>query len=208
MRKTLLLSFLFALCAAMQAQNAPAQAVVGDYSGELYVSLLDEVYDQDTRLDEPYTVNITAEADGTIVFSLNDFSFAGALLGDIRLPGIAVNAEGQHYTFGENTPQRFVFLEGTEAEIVADASLDHTRSYIEGDSLVAYIPVVWVLNEDTSFPIYVLFKGKRLILEGIASTQAARSAEEIYDLAGRRRAIATQLPKGLYIVGGKKQIIK
>ena len=212
MRKTLLLSFLFALCAAMQAQNAPAQAVVGDYSGELYVSLFEEVYDENTIiLDEdtgepiPYTVNITAEADGTIVFSLNNFSFLGLPLGDIRLPGIAVNGEGQRYTFGDNEPQRFDFLEG---EIIADASLDNARSYVESDSLVAYIPVEWIMEDDERTPIYVLFKGKRLIPESIASAQAAHSAAEIYDLAGRRRVAVMQLPKGLYIVGGKKQIVK
>lgn len=210
MKKTLLLSLLFALCATMHAQTTPAQAVVGHYTGELYVSLFDEIYDEstlvvdeDTKESIPYTVNIAAEADGTIVFSLNDFSFLGLPLGDIRLPGIAVAVDGQHYTFGENTPVRFDFLEGA---IIADASLDNVRSYVEDDSLVAYIPVEWITEDDETVPIYVLFTGKRPIPESIASVPTVRNFTEVYDLFGRRRT--TQLSKGLYIVGGKKQIVK
>lgn len=214
MKKTLLLSLLFALCATMHAQTTPAQAVVGQYTGELYVSLLDEIYDESTLISDedtkdpiPYTVNIAAEADGTIVFSLNDFSFTEMLLGDIRLPGIAVNKEGTHYIFGENEPVRFDFLEGL---IIADASLDNARSYVEGDSLIAYIPVVWITDEKEmgDVPIYVLFKGVRPTPEGISAVKVAESATAIYDLAGRRQSKAASRAKGLYIINGKKQIIK
>lgn len=219
MKKTLLLSLLFALCATMHAQTTPAQAVVGQYTGELYVSLMEENYTETTLMtfrdsitDEdvpvPYTVNIAVEESGTIVFSLNDFSFSGALLGDIRLPGIAVSDKGARYTFSENDPVRFNFLEGTEAEIVADASLDNTRSYVEGDSLVAYIPVVWVTDFMGDVPIYVLFKGVRPTTEGVSVVKVAQNAVATYDLAGRRQPNVASRAKGLYIVNGKKQIVK
>lgn len=85
-----------------------------------------------------------------------NFSFAGLPLGTIYLPAIALEQNDNTYTFGKNNDVRFNFLGG---EIVADAHLDEVRSYVKGDSIVAYIPVVWIQNETQTTPIYVLFKG-------------------------------------------------
>lgn len=206
MKKTLLLALLFVLCISGHAQTENARAVAGQYTGELYVSLMEEVYNDDTRLDDPTTVSITVGQDGAIDFALNNFSFSGALLGDISLPGITVSRDGRRYTFGENAPRRFSFLEG---EIVADASLDNTQSYAEGDSLVAYIPVVWLMDEETQIPIYVLFKGVRPTPEGISNLTATRREQTVYDLGGRRQSAEMgRNTKGVRIISGKKQLIK
>ena len=97
-----------------------------------------------------------SETEGKVDFSLPNFSFAGMQLGDIFLPNIALNEAEGTYTFGENPNVRFNF---TTAGIIADARLDEKRSYIKGDSIIAYIPVQWIMSEDSSTPIYVLFKG-------------------------------------------------
>lgn len=133
------------------------QPVVGKYGGDLYIALGTEEYTDDARMDA--TVNVDAsQTAGLVDFSLPNFAFAGMPLGDIFLPSIALNEADGVYTFGENPDVRFDFLGGV---IVADAHLDHTRSYVKGDSIVAYIPVQWVQATGNT-PIYVLFKGKLL----------------------------------------------
>lgn len=45
---------------------------------------------------------------------------------------------------------------------MADAKLDDAQTYVKGDSIVAYIPVKWVMDETSKTPIAVLFKGARV----------------------------------------------
>ena len=154
--------FLLSCIALVSSFTAFAQTdvtpVVNKYSGDLYIALMTENYDEDAKMNATVTVAASAE-DGKVNFSLPNFSFAGLPLGDIFLPNITLTQGDEIYTFGENPDVRFNFLEGTESEIVADAHLDNTRSYIKGDSIVAYIPVMWIQSETVKTPIYVLFKG-------------------------------------------------
>lgn len=146
----------FAVVSSFTAMaQTDVQPIVAKYSGDLYIALNEEEYSEDARMSATVLVDANNEA-GKVDFSLPNFSFASMPLGDIFLPNIEVKENEGVYTFGENPDVRFNFLDG---EIVADAHLDYTRSYVKGDSIVAYIPVQWV-QESGNTPIYVLFKGK------------------------------------------------
>lgn len=153
MRK-LLLTCIAAAASFTAFAQTDVTPVVNKYKGDLYISF-EEVYDEDAKMDAKVTVSASTEA-GKVDFSLPNFSFAGLPLGTIYLPAIALEQNDSTYTFGKNNDVRFNFLGG---EIVADAHLDEVRSYVKGDSIVAYIPVVWIQNETQTTPIYVLFKG-------------------------------------------------
>lgn len=153
--KQILLTCLAVASSFTAFAQTDVQPVVGKYSGDLYIALGVEEYTDDAKMDA--TVNVDAgQTAGQVDFSLPNFSFAGMPLGDIFLPAITLNEAEGTYTFGENPDVRFNFLDGV---IVADAHLDHTRSYVKGDSIVAYIPVQWVQATGNT-PIYVLFKGQ------------------------------------------------
>jgi len=152
--KKLLLTCIAAAASFTAFAQTDVTPVVNKYKGDLYISF-EEVYDEDAKMDAKVTVSASTEA-GKVDFSLPNFSFAGLPLGTIYLPAIALEQNDSTYTFGKNNDVRFNFLGG---EIVADAHLDEVRSYVKGDSIVAYIPVVWIQNETQTTPIYVLFKG-------------------------------------------------
>ena len=135
MKQILLTCLAAASCFTAFAQT-DVQPIVGKYSGDLYIALGTEEYTEDAKMDASVNVDASQTA-GQVDFSLPNFSFAGMPLGDIFLPAITLNEADGTYTFGENPDVRFNFLGGV---IVADAHLDHTRSYVKGDSIVAYIP--------------------------------------------------------------------
>lgn len=155
-------NFLLTCVAVASSLSAFAQTdvtpVVNKYSGDLYISVKVENYDEDSKMDAKVTVSASDEA-GKVDFSLPNFAFGEVPLGDIFLPGISISQKEDKYVFAENPDVRFNFLAGTPAEIVADAHLNETKSYIKGDSIVAYIPVQWIQSTRKT-PIYVLFKGK------------------------------------------------
>ncbi len=150
--KKLLLTCIAAAASFTAFAQTDVKPVVNSYTGDLYIALRTEEYTDDARVTAKVFVN-ASETEGKVDFSLPNFSFAGMQLGDIFLPNIALNEAEGTYTFGENPNVRFNF---TTAGIIADARLDEKRSYIKGDSIIAYIPVQWI---DNSMPIYVLFKG-------------------------------------------------
>lgn len=150
--KKLLLTCIAAAASFTAFAQTDVKPVVNSYTGDLYIALQTEEYTDDARVTAKVFVN-ASETEGKVDFSLPNFSFAGMQLGDIFLPNIALNEAEGTYTFGENPNVRFNF---TTAGIIADARIDEKRSYIKGDSIIAYIPVQWI---DNSMPIYVLFKG-------------------------------------------------
>lgn len=163
--KKLLLTCIAAAASFTAFAQTDVTPIVNKYKGDLYISLEeDEVYDEESKVTANVYVKATTEA-GKVDFSLPNFSFAGLPLGDIFLPNIDLAQNNSTYTFGENKKVRFTFLPGTESQIVADAYLDNTRSYVKGDSIIAYIPVTWVIaegetpEENVTAPIHVMFKG-------------------------------------------------
>lgn len=163
MRKLLLVA-VAALGSMASFAQTDVQPVVGGYEGDLYVNVgsADYVEDNDLRMYAKVFVNASENATGKVDFSLPNFSFMGLKLGDIFLPTIGLNAQNGVYTFGENPEVRLTFKLTETDNILADAKLDDALSYVKGDSIVAYIPVKWVMDETSKTPIAVLFKGVRV----------------------------------------------
>lgn len=201
------------MATAAFAQNA-AKNVSGTYTGDLYIALGAPV---DTTKDEPIpdqSIQITpsqTDSISTIDFSLSNFGFSGMMLGDINLPGIGVVEGDGQYNFAPNDLQSLTFLPGTENQIDALVCINDTASSIKNSEAVINIDVIWVMSEDTQLPIYVTFVGKKTVDAGISQVATTETkATGIYTLTGVRmpNTDATNLPKGIYIINGKKTIIK
>ena len=141
---------------------------------------------------------------GTINFFLQNFSMGGQVLGDVLLKNIKVqcDAEGK-YTFVEHDAQR---VELPAADIVADAKLNCTTTYVKNGKLYADVDIIWILNGEPFSPIYV-----RLIstasTAGIGEVSVNRTTRNgVYTLDGRflGNELKANAPKGVYVVNGKK----
>lgn len=215
--KKLLLSVCACLCMATAAfaQNA-AKNVSGTYTGDLYISMGAPIDLTDTTLVPipDQSIQITpsqTDSVSSIDFSLPNFALGELVLGDINLPGIGVVAGDSLYSFAPNAPQSLTFLPGTDSQIDALVSINDSTSSIKNSEAVINIDVVWVMSEDSQMPIYVAFVGKKAVDAGISSvTTTGAQAKGIYTLTGVRmpNTDATNLPKGIYIINGKKTIIK
>lgn len=213
--KKLLLSVCACLCMATAAfaQNA-AKNVSGTYTGDLYISLGMPV---DTATAEPLpnqSVTITpsqTDSISTIDFNLPNFALGDLALGDINLPGIGVVEGNGQYNFAPNDQQSLTFLQGTPMQINALVSINDSTSSIKNSEAFVNIDVIWVQSEDTQMPIYVTFVGKKKVPAGISQVAtSATKATGIYTLTGVRvnATDVKSLSKGIYIVNGKKQIVK
>lgn len=213
--KKLLLSVCACLCMATAAfaQNA-AKNVSGTYTGDLYISMGAPV---DTATAEPLpnqSVTITpsqTDSISTIDFNLPNFALGELALGDINLPGIGVVEGNGQYNFAPNDQQSLTFLQGTPMQINALVSINDSTSSIKDSEAFVNIDVIWVMSEDEQMPIYVTFVGKKKVAAGISQVAIpATKATGIYTLTGVRinSTDVKSLSKGIYIVNGKKQIVK
>ena len=179
MKKLLLLS-LAALTAWMPA--AAQSQLAGNYSGELYVTDASEIYNDDTKAADDQLLTVAANATaGKVDLTLPNFTYAGLPLGDIFLSAIGLQADGTLVRFAQEAPQRLSLMGGA---IVADTEIDGNRSYIKGDSLVAYISVTWLvdLNDPAqNVPIKVLFRGAKQSGSGSGDSETGSMAD--YHLA-------------------------
>lgn len=216
--KKLLLSVCASLCMATAAfaQNA-AKNVSGTYTGDLYISMGAPIDLTDTTLVPipNQSIQITpsqTDSVSSIDFSLPNFALGDMLvLGDINLPGIGVVAGDSVYSFAPNAPQSLTFLPGTDSQIDALVSINDSTSSIKNSEAVINIDVIWVMSEDSQMPIYVAFVGKKTVDAGISQIATTETkATGIYTLTGVRvnTTDVKSLPKGIYIVNGKKQIVK
>ena len=175
MKKLLLLSFA-ALAAWMPA--AAQSQVAGNYSGELYVTDASEIYNDDTKAADDQLLTVAANATaGKVDLTLPNFTYAGLPLGDIFLSAIGLQADGTLVRFAQEAPQRLSLMGGA---IVADTEIDGNRSYIKGDSLVAYISVTSLvdLNDPAqNVPIKVLFRGAKQSGSGSGDSETGSMAD-------------------------------
>lgn len=201
------------MATAAFAQNA-AKNVSGTYTGDLYISLGAPV---DTATAEPLpnqSVTITpsqTDSVSTIDFNLPNFALGDLALGDINLPGIGVVEGNGQYNFAPNDQQSLTFLQGTPMQINALVSINDSTSSIKNSEAFVNIDVIWVQSEDAQMPIYVTFVGKKKVPAGISQVvTSATKATGIYTLTGVRvnATDVKSLSKGIYIVNGKKQIVK
>ena len=215
--KKLLLSVCACLCMATAAfaQNA-AKNVSGTYTGDLYISLGLPIDLTDTTLVPlpEQSIQITpnqTDSVSSIDFSLPNFGFSGIMLGDINLPGIGVVAGDSVYSFAPNDPQSLTFLPGTDSQIDALVSINDSTSSIKNSEAMINIDVIWLMDNGAQLPIYVAFVGKKTVDAGISQvTTTATPTKGIYTMTGVRinTTDVKSLPKGIYIVNGKKQIVK
>ncbi len=211
MKKTLLAFVaLFVMNTAIVAQDV--KSITGKYTGDLYISLMMPV-NEETEAITDQKVEITAgEMPGTVDFALYNFAFADMHLGDILLPGISITDNGGVYTFGAKEAVEFDFAVAPEQHLFASAALNPATSSIQNSTLLADIDVLWHAGEDMGgdIPIYVQFRSKDFV-SGINEVVTAKPVKSgVYTLCGIRVAnkLNSQLPKGLYIVDGKKTFVK
>lgn len=217
MKKLLLtLCASFCLASAALAQSA-AQKVAGTYTGTVYVSLSGPVDvtnpgDALTFTDQKVDIVATDTVSNTIDFTLYDFRFTEALqLGNVNLQNVGVKDSIAGITvFRPMEPAELTFLRDTPMQIDAAVSIDNTQSTITDSEASIMLNVMWHMPNDDA-PISVAFVGKKAVDAGISSvTTTGAQAKGIYTLTGVRmpNTDATNLPKGIYIINGKKTIIK
>ena len=206
MKKLLLTAALLVAAFTGRAQSV-VEAISGNYTGDLYISFA-PINDATEPIAGQRVTLAAGEAEGTVSLSLFDFQFNDVPMGDIVVPAVPVseNADGS-IAFGENEPVSLVlggFIEAT-------AGINPETSHISGGILTADIDVLWTNSGgDAPVPIYVRFVSDGTSgIDGV-TVQPAKAARGIYTISGRRvnATSTTALPAGLYIVDGKKTLVK
>lgn len=207
MKKLLLTAALLVAAFTGRAQSV-VEAISGNYTGDLYISFA-PINDATEPIAGQRVTLAAGEAEGTVSLSLFDFQFNDVPMGDIVVPTVPVseNADGS-IAFGENEPVSLVlggFIEAT-------AGINPETSHISGGILTADIDVMWINSGgDAPVPIYVRFVSDGTSgIDAVTTTQPAKAARGIYTISGRRvnATDITALPAGLYIVDGKKTLVK
>lgn len=204
MKKFLLsLAVLFTATFSANAQVVDTKPICGTYTCDFYLSF-EPIPDNLEPIPGTPVQILPGDEAGTINFFLQNFSMNGEVLGDVLLKNIKVqcDAEGK-YTFVEHDAQR---VELPAADIVADAKLNCTTTYVKGGKLYADVDIVWIMNDVPVSPIYV-----RLIstasTAGIGEVSVNRTTRNgVYTLDGRflGNELKANAPKGVYVVNGKK----
>lgn len=202
MKKTLLtLVAILAMSATAVAQNIAELA--GTYKGDLYISLGAPI-DAETEPLKDQSIKIEAGEGKSINFALYNFSFGEIPVGDIILNNVGVKAENNVIRFDDEEPTALSFMGGM---IAATAKINPTESQISGNDILVNLDVFWVQPTGDT-PIYVRFNGKKDTPAAIEDILTAHKGNAfIYTLNGTRiHQTYQQLPKGIYIVNGKKII--
>lgn len=207
--KKALLTFFLGACALVAGAQSVASNVAGEYTGDIWIGLGAPVdtTDNDTRLRDQHVTITVGEAEGTINFSLPNFQFGGSPVGDIELNAVPVFlAETGYVNFGDNPAVPLSLAGGI---IQATAQINTAESFINGNMINAKIDVVW--TNGGNLPINVLFKGVKSVPDGIENITANAAATGTYTLSGvclNTAGSTDDLPAGIYIINGKKTIIK
>ena len=204
--KKFLLSLVAVLTLTVNATAQNINDLVGSYTGDLYIQLIDPINEETEALPNQ-SIKIEAGEGQSINFALYNFAFAGMNLGDIILNNVGVKSESNLVKFNDEKPVDLSFLEGL---IEATAKINPATSYIEGNKIIANLDVMWTNTDpDPAMPIYVRFVGEKKAATGIDNLATQQTAKEgIYTLNGVRVNANSlkSLPKGIYIVNGKKVI--
>lgn len=207
--KKALLTFFLGACALVASAQSVASNVAGEYTGDIWIGLGAPVdtTNQDTRLPDQHVTITAGETEGTINFSLPNFQFGGSPVGDIELNTVPVFlAETGYVNFGDNPAVPLSLAGGI---IQATAQINTAESFINGNMINAKIDVVW--TNGGNLPINVLFKGVKSVPDGIENITANDAATGTYTLSGvclNTTGSTDDLPAGIYIINGKKTIIK
>lgn len=179
--------------------------IVGTYSGDLFIQLGDPISDNSEALPNQKVELSAGAKKGCINLALYNFSLGELPLGDIKLENIRVIAgDANTYFFDKNPTVNLTLGEGATT-IEATASLNAETSYIKNGVLTADIDVMWLNTSDEPMPIFVRFVSNGVT--GIENIVAAPAKKGTYTLSGVR-VNSTNLPAGIYVVDGKKVLVK
>jgi hypothetical protein len=185
--------------------TADVTKIVGTYSGDLFIQLGDPISDDSEALPNQKVELSAGAKKGCINLALYNFTLGDLPLGDIKLDNIRVIAgEANTYFFDKNPTVNLTLGEGATT-IEATASLNAGTSYIKDGVLTADIDVMWINTGDEPMPIFVRFVSDGVT--GIENLVAAPAKKGTYTLSGVR-VNSTNLPAGIYIVNGKKVLVK
>ena len=183
--------------------SAAVKASVGDYNGDLYVSF--DPINEETEVTGQYKVELTAAGANSINFALRNFSFGDLQLGDIVIPNMPVSMNGTKVTFGDMEPLRMLLGEG-ETAIDCTVKIDPATSYVENNTLIVNLDIVWFMGEDQT-PIYVRFNSSEWV--GLQHVSIAKKTGRIYSIDGRYAGNSLEgLSRGIYVQDGKKIYVK
>ena len=207
----------FCLASAALAQSV-AQKVAGSYAGTVYVSLGAPLDPSDLSSamfsfdDQKIDIVAADTVSNTIDFTLYNFKFMTLELGDINLQDVGVKDSIENVTvFLPKDTVEMSFPVDSVTNIDASVSIDVTQSTITGAEASMMLNVVWHQQNGDDMPIYVAFVGKKTVDAGISAVPTTGAqAKGIYTLTGVRmpNTDTANLPKGIYIINGKKTIIK
>lgn len=210
--KKFLLSLFVAVfgCGSLMAQGTDVSKVLGRYTCDLYLSILDPITDETQSVPGiPVDLQSGTESN-TVKLAIYDLQLEGlGSLGDIMLDNVQlVDGGSGKYTFAALEPVQMALLGGS---IQAAVSINTSSSYIEGDKLYIDLDIVWTNGGDV--PIYVRVVSTEKTVAGLSSVTAdasRRAAFGVYNLSGVRVAdkVSATLPAGLYIVDGQKVLVK
>lgn len=189
-----------------QTQQNTATTVAGKYVGTLYISA-DPITSTTEALPDQKTVILNAvDGENKVTFGLYNFVMSAGTdpIGNIIIPNVPVTQKAdQSVVFSTIDP---VALSLANGGISATAAIDAATSSIADGKLTANINVIWTNGGNT--PIYVRFVGQKDVT-GISSVVANEKKSGVYTLSGVRVAGSTEnLAKGIYIVNGKKIVVR
>ena len=195
MKKTLLTMF-------MAITTAVAMAQTTNYTDNLIVTI-------DGESTEPQETTITVEqnTDGTYKLALNNFTLGGMIqVGNIVLDGITVTENNGIKSFQTNQEIFITAGEGNEEDWMGPM-LGAIPVSLTGkmDAEKLYCTIDIDMSEMLGQMINVVF-GEQDAVTSISNIAAENGASIIYDLTGRK--VDTITTAGIYIVNGKKVVIK
>lgn len=154
---------------------------------------------------QPTTISVTEGVDGKYTLSLNNFMLETIAVGNIVLTGISVDEANGIKNF--STKQNINITEGEDASqswigpMLGEVPVD-LKGKMTADKLYCTIDID--MSGMLGQVINVVFGND--ITSGISAVKGDAANAVIYDLTGRRIDAITA--PGVYIVNGKKQLVK
>ena len=195
MKKTLLTMF-------MAITTAVAMAQTTNYTDNLIVTI-----DGESTEPQETTIIVEQNADGTYKLALNNFTLGGMIqVGNIVLDGITATENNGIKSFQTNQEIFITAGEGNEEDWMGPM-LGAIPVSLTGkmDAEKLYCTIDIDMSEMLGQMINVVF-GEQDAVTSISNIAAENGASIIYDLTGRK--VDTITTAGIYIVNGKKVVIK
>lgn len=194
MKKFLLSAIVMVVALAANAATAVETTV---FQGKLGIDISGEGIDMDDASDA--TITVSKMDDGTYTFVLNQFSFAGMLIGDATVSGLAGEEEDGAVVLSATDKEAPVTNGGEIAEVIGGKVVMTMTATIKDGKMIADIKKIEVDMGGSIMPVAARFESTSSETTGINAVRPAAAGERfsVYDLSGR------QLPamqKGLNIV--------